>query len=376
MKRYILLPLIVPVVFSLLTSCHNKKDQAESNEPEMESTGILITGEQYQTAGMQTGIIEEVPFEQLIRLNGYLKVPPQGMASVGTLIAGEITSSPLTIGAFVNKGDELFRIRSLEIVQMQQDYLDALARLTSLKADYERQKELSRQQIASQKTYLAAESEYLSMEARYQGLRSRMKMLHIPYPVPGEPFITEVGIRAPVSGYITRIEGSTGQFVEPQTMVMEMIDPAGIQLNLNVYEKDIVQIEKGMQVRFFSPDDREKIYSGKIVTIGKAIDPLTSTVTCFAAIDSDKISRFVNGMFVEAEIILSGRKARGVPSVALLQSEGERYLLVVENHDETGISLGKVKVKTGEEYRGYTELLEGWVSDSILVAGAYNLVLE
>ncbi|MFZ5940977.1 MAG: efflux RND transporter periplasmic adaptor subunit [Bacteroidota bacterium] len=368
----------VPIIMAsvLLLSCGKKSGTETGTDSEDPGQLISLTAEQFISSGMVIGTAGKMSFEKPVRLNAYLKVPPQGMVSVGTLLPGEITYFPHSAGSHVNKGETLFRIRSLEIIRMQQEYIEAGSRLETLKADYFRQKDLSAEQIASEKTLMAAESEYLSMQAKFAALKSTLLLANIPLPEAGRPFVSELVVTSPVDGYITRTEAVTGQYVEPQSMVLELIDPGMIRLELNVYEKDVLLLEKGMEVRFFHPDNRERVYRGKLETVGKSVDPSTHTIPCYASLDGEDKSGLVNGMFMEAEIILSKREVIAVPAESVLKGSEKSYLLKVDSREGNRIRFSRIEVEPGELYMGYVEIQGIQEEDSVLVRGAYNLIVE
>ncbi len=82
---------------------------------------------------------EEILNTELV-VNGTVDVPPQNMVSVSFPLGGYLKSTDLLPGMHVSKGQVIAWIEDPVLVQLQQDYLVAGARLQYLEKEYERQK--------------------------------------------------------------------------------------------------------------------------------------------------------------------------------------------------------------------------------------------
>jgi len=376
MRKKILFPVIVLLLPVWFTSCHSKQEAPDGNEADATEQEMVLSVDQLRQSSMEIGTISEQPFEKVVTVNGYLRVPPQAVASISALIPGQLTFAPLSIGSYVKKGELLFKIKGLEIIQLQQDYLDARARLEALRLDYERQKDLAAEKVNSEKVLKAAESEYLAMQANYNGLKAKLKLLGIAQPDAVNEISPEIQVVAPINGYVTSMNGMTGKYVDPMEMVVELIDPSELRLELSVYGQDAMKLEKGMEVVFYNPDQKEIIHKASLSMVGKTLDPKTNTVLCLASLDEKEANNFVNGMFVEATIILSSRVAHAVPVEAVIKADDNYYIMELRSRDTSAIHLAKVSVVPGEEYLGYREIGLDGHPDSIVVKGVYNLMLD
>ena len=59
-----------------------------------------------------------------------------------------------------------------------------------------------------------------------------------------------VALRSPIEGYVQKVEVKTGQYVEPQTDLMEVVDTHHVHADLMVFEKDVYKVKKGQMVTF------------------------------------------------------------------------------------------------------------------------------
>jgi len=168
----------IVLIFStfITISCTTKK---ESNEPilieDNEISGIVtLTHSQFLSSEMKLGSLSKQVFHNSVKANGIIDVPPENKASVSAYFEGYVKEINLLPGQEIIKGQVLFTLENPNYIQIQEDFLVAKARLGYLKSDYERQKELVKDNVTSQKNYLKAESEYRATLAIYESLKKKL----------------------------------------------------------------------------------------------------------------------------------------------------------------------------------------------------------
>ncbi len=383
MKRnvnYILLAVVV-LAFVSFPSCSNRNHDTsgdlsseESGTSAAESTEIVITREQFESSGMKLGEPIPMRFENVIHANGYVVASPSGWVKISTLIPGRVKQINLSVGDHIKTGQLLFTLESNEIILLQQEYGEAFNQLTSLQSNYERQKALSEEQITAQKDFINAESEYKSLLVKTEGLKARLRMINVdPDQVESGTIVPFVSVYSPIQGFVAKQDLVLGQFIEPQATVMELINPDQLQLNIHVFEKDLKDMVVGQSVRYYNPDDMEKVYEAKMSHIGKSIDPDSKTVLCIAQIKAADRSVLVNRLFVETEIITCQREAPALPSQALTREENRYYALQLVNEEGENLIFRKFPVNIGVVLQEYAEVMDEGLKD-ILIEGGYNLL--
>ena len=63
-----------------------------------------------------------------------------------------------------------------------------------------------------------------------------------------------------------------GLFVSPAEEILEIIDNDHIHLELNVFEKDIMKLEKGQTIWFKIPESSSETFEAKVYLIGANIE--------------------------------------------------------------------------------------------------------
>ena len=84
-----------------------------------------------------------------------MDVPPQNIVSVSFPLGGYLKTTRLLPGMHVSKGEVIAMMEDQSLVQLQQDYLMAVARLQWLEKEYERQKLLNENKVNADKVFSA-----------------------------------------------------------------------------------------------------------------------------------------------------------------------------------------------------------------------------
>ena len=375
---------IITVTFILFThlSCENSKKETIESIDEIETSAVNkfeITNSQFEKSAMVLGKLEEKDFAVRVHAKGTIDVPPSNRSVVNALMGGYIKETKLLVGDKVKKGQTLVVIENLEFVSLQQEYLEVKEQLAYLKSEYDRQKTMFEEKITSAKNFLKAESLYKTAKAKYSGLHKRLLMLKIsPKKVEEGAFTSTVKIYAPQSGYITKINVTKGTYVSPATEIIEIIDESHIHLELSVFEKDIMKLEKGQKIQFKIPEASMDLFDAEVHLIGTSIEK-NRTVKVHGHLDDEGSYRFIVGMYVDAFIYTKSISALAFPTEAIVTVDNRDYVLLLISDENKNYSFKKVQVKTGNSYNGFTEIVNAekfGKNDKFLTKGAFNLLGE
>ncbi|MFQ3238619.1 MAG: cobalt-zinc-cadmium efflux system membrane fusion protein [Olleya marilimosa] len=371
-KIYILL-------FSLvLVACGNSEKTTELvPETETHNDDITITKAQFEGEKMAFGTLAEYDFNETVKVNGMIDVPPKNKSSVSTFTGGYITKTPLLVGDRVKKGQLLVTLENPEFVELQQNYLEVSEQLNYLKSEFNRQKTLFDEKITSEKNYLKAESAYKSNLAHYNGLRKKLQMLNLnPSSVEQGRIASTINLYAPISGHVTKVNVSNGTYVSPSDVIMEIVDIDHIHLELLVFEKDIMQIKKDQKIEFTIPEASDKTFEAEVHLVGTTIDEQTRRVKVHGHVDNDK-ENFIVGMFVDADIIIDSKIGFGLPKEALIEVDNEFFVLILDEENTDEFHFETFKLELGKQTEAYVEILnfEALKDKQIVIKGT-NMLLN
>ena len=280
-------------------------------------------------------------------------------------------------GEAVKKGEVLFTIENPEYVQVQQNFLEAKGRLSYLKSDYERQKELMADNVTSQKNFLKSESEYNVTLAQYQSLKKRLSLMNIdPNTLTGENMRSTIGVPSPLSGFATTINASKGMYLNPSDIAVTVTNTDDLHIELKIFEKDLPLVKTGQQINVRLQNDTGKIYKGIVHLVNKTINPKDRTIDIHGdLVNEADVLLFAPGMYIEAEILTSSEEFPALPSEAVANIDNDFFVLVKE--DSTRFK--RTLVRIGSKNNGFTQILNA--SDfppntEFLTKGAFNLITE
>lgn len=364
------------ILLLLISGCGNHSAIKEEVPVDTEQF-IRISQKQAESEKIEFGEATLMTFKEVVKCNGYIMSPSNGMARISTPVTGIVETVNCSLGDYVKKGAVLCTISSNELMIIQQDFAETSARLIRLKADYDRIKALFEEKISAEKDFLAIESEYKAMTAKYHALKIRLEIMRLnSTKIENGDFISAYRVVSPINGYITDLNIVLGQFVELQRSIIEIVDTKQLQLILSIFQQDITKLKQGQSVDFNSIGEPESAHSGKIIAIGRTVDPDSRVIKCIAAISNEKEADFINQSYVEASVIVNQSDIKALPSEAILKSDDDYYVFVVDKFDDEGYSLRKVKVNVGRIYNGFSEIIDGEFAGKILVNGVYNLQSE
>ena len=373
------------LVIALLGSACSSKVDATAESPEAsavspeEDNRLHLTPAQFEAGGMALGPLEDYSFATFIRSYGTIDVPPQSLATVSVYYGGYVHNLRLLPGQYVRRGQLLFALENPDFIQMQQDFLEAKGQLIFLKGDFERQKTLAEENIASQKNYLKAQSDYQVTLVRFESMKKKLELLGLdPNQVSAANLQTFVPIIAPISGYITTIHATQGAYLQPMDEAVTITNTEHIHLELDVYEKDMNKLQEEQEIVFRLPDSDGPDYLAEVHLIGKEVDPEKRTINVHGHLQDESLSsHFVPGMFVEADITTERTKCKSLPEQAVVQVENQYYVLHQLPGSDTGYTFERRMVRVGKIEQGRAEILnadEFMPGDVFLVEGAFNMI--
>ncbi|MDX5422293.1 MAG: efflux RND transporter periplasmic adaptor subunit [Hymenobacteraceae bacterium] len=368
----------------LFTSCGEEAELAEetTEEHKEENPNVAeLTEEQYRVAGIALGKPQMRNLSNMLRLTGELDLPPQSMASITAPLGGFIRKTEVLEGRYVKEGELLATIENPEFVTLQQDYLEASSRLEYLRLEYQRQKELSEEQVTSAKTFQQVTADYKATQARVQALKEKLKIIGISNGSLQSGNIKRIlPLYAPIDGYVTYVNADVGQYVAPTDVLFRIADTDHLHVELTVFEKDVAALQKGQKVLYSLPNETVANHEATIYLIGKEISE-ERTVRVHAHMEKED-KDLVPGMYVQAQVALDGQKALALPEAAVVQDNGQDFIFLYTGQEKEGEAVVKkfrmVPVERGVEEGSFVEVaLPAGIDTAaanFVTKGAYSLL--
>lgn len=337
---------------------HGTADEGHE-EHEEGAEEVHFSEQQFKSLGMQVGGLSTRNIGAYVEANGQLEVPPQNEASVSTYIGANVVSIEVIEGDKVSKGKVLAYLSHPNLIQLQTDYLAAYNSLSYLEKDYLRQKGLYEEKVGSGKDLQRLEAEFLSAKGKSKGYEAQLRLLGLDVKKIQQAEIAErIPVISPIAGHVRTVEVKTGQYVEPQAEMFELVNVDHIHADLMVFEKDVHKVKEGQKVKFSVESHNQYDLEATIYSVGKAFENEPKAVHLHAEIENKK-GLLLPGMYVRGRILAEETSAQALPTEAIVK-EGERYYVFTAGKESEGEKVewkfAPLEVAIGTQSDGWTEI--------------------
>jgi membrane fusion protein (multidrug efflux system) len=338
--RYSLLAIPLLVAASLLTAGCESSDA--SQKPDASKTA---------ESAIPVETVQPARKELLATYSGTATLEAEADAEVIAKVQGEIQRLLVEEGDRVTAGQLL---ATLDGRQLRLEAAQAAAELAKLERDYNRQVELNQKGLVAAGTFESLRYDLQSLRARHD-----LAALQLSY--------TE--IRAPFAGVVATRSIKLGQTVQPNSVLFRITDPSPLEAHVFIPERELKRLKPGQTASVQVDAVPGKTFLAKVTLVSPTIDTRTATFKTTVEID-DAGGDLRPGMFARVGIVFERKQqALQIPRVALVETDGERSVFVVQG----GVARQK-NVSTGLSDAGNVEIVQGLTGDEqIVVVGQSGL---
>jgi cobalt-zinc-cadmium efflux system membrane fusion protein len=367
------------VLTAALSACQKQKtvEAPKVEDATVHADAVEFTPDQFATAGIQWGKIAPRALSGVVVVNGMLDVPPQNLVSISAPLGGFLKSTDLLQGKAVRKGEVVAVMESSEYIQLQQDYLEQKSQLDFLHEEFNRQEELSKENVNATKTLQQSKASYLSALAKVNGLRGKLQLINInPDQLEKTSEIHQtIPLYSPIHGFVTEVNANIGMYVAPSHAIFKIVDTEHLHAELTVFEKDVLKLKIGQKVRFvLANESRER--TATIHLIGREISN-QRTVRVHCHLDNED-TNLLPGMYLTAQVETGNHETPTLPDEAIVSFEGKKYIFTApDGAAENGRTFKLIEIKTGIHENGFTEVIvpqEFSPNAAVVVKGAYDIL--
>lgn len=360
------------IFYFLLIIVACQQNAETSQEVSLTENTITVDEQLIKEAGINFTSVQTVNLSEQLKLNGVVDVPPQNMVSVSMPLGGYLSYTKLLPGMHFKKGEAIATMEDVQYVQLQEDYLKAKTQLTWQEMEFKRQETLYKQQAISDKQWQQTQADYQTQKINLSALREKLALLGIQTEkLTPESITRKVFIKAPIDGFVTKVNVNTGKYVNPSDVLFELVNPDDIHLNLTVYENDIGKLRVGQRLKAFTVFDPNIKHDCEVLLIGKDIsENKSASVHChFLKYDA----KLIPGMFMSAVVEINNNKLPVLPAEAVVMKENKHYIFVQVNNQFV-----MREVQTGIQTAEYYSLTDtsGLMGKKIVNQGAYTLLMK
>lgn len=373
------------IVVLFLWGCSSPEDSTLQMSQIRQVETIELTPEQLQAMEIHFQPPSRQSITSYVYLNGKVTSLPNLSASVSSNIEGKVEKIFVSKGSLVRKGQPLMQLSSMQLIELQNEYLAAKSEVDFYAVEYKRQEELLKNNVGALADFQVTEAKYNAAISREKALRAKLQLLDIDpeqFKNPKTSVITPtVTIRSPIEGYITDLPVTIGMLASVQTKLAEIVDNSQLYAEIFIYEKDLDLISEGQEVEIDFINNAFENVMGKVVSVSRTINPETRAITAFVQFAARKGDLILPGMNVRA-VVMRKESIKGaitVPLSALMREDDQTYVFVSDGkkNSEGKLRIVRYKVSTGHANDTLTEIVfPNGAPPAILVARSNVMALE
>ncbi len=177
---------------------------------------------------------------------------------------------------------------------------------------------------------------------------------------------------APIDGIVTDRDVVTGDSVEPDKHLLEIVNLDEVYAEGRIYEGQVPLIKTGQQVRVVVESYPNNTFPGVLELISGALDAETRTLRAWVRIKNPDGKLRPNMRATLHIVTAEADSAVAIPISAILGDSGNLFAFVQSDSDE--LVFERRAVVTGIKDDRYVEIVEGiFPSDKVVTVGNYQL---
>lgn len=165
-------------------------------------------------------------------------------------------------------------------------------------------------------------------------------------------------IRAPIKGTVSRQDAKVGAVAAPNIPLVSLISTSQFQIKVNISEADVAKVKQNNEARVvLDAYGNNTEFVAKVVSVDPAATMIQGVanyriVVQFVGTDD----RIKPGMTANVKIVTEQKNTLAVPSAAIIQRGGEKFVLIETGDGKTQ----EQKIETGiSGDNGFVEVLSG-----------------
>lgn len=322
MKRRIAAALAVAgLVLPASARAHDEHEHLPSKGATLYGDLVLLSPSAEKAIGLKRAKVKLGPWRQNVVANAAVDVACNRHGYATTLLAGRIERLLVRPGDVVEPGQELARVKSIDLEKLEADLLRASAERDLAARVLDQRETLASQGALAEKELFLARTGYREKSAEVTLTAAKLRAVGFTTPMIDELLATRRPVRSlkivsPIGGAISWADVREGQMVKPSEHLFHIVDLSEVMIVADVLESDAWRLRSEMPVALHLAAFPNRQFTGRLEHMALKIDPKLHTLNVRAHLPNpDGLMR--QGMFgrldievaVESEAILCPTEA-------------------------------------------------------------------
>ncbi len=339
---------------------HDETSNAKQDKHEGEHDDhLVLTDKELDEFEIKLGKAGSGSIRETLTLPGEITLDPDRLIHIVPRVSGITKQVYKTLGDSVKTGDLLATLSSRELAEIKAETEAANSRYKLAISTYEREKELRKEGLTSEREFQEAQqikdNAYIEYKLAKQKLRA-IGIEQIDDQCNDDCDLTLYEIRSPSAGVITEKHVVQGELLNEQSRPFVISNLDRIWVNLTVYQKDLEKIKTGQHVRVISGYGIPDVDS-VIDYISPKVSEETRSASARVVIDN-KDQKWRPGLFVSVQVTLSDYTSDIVIPKTAIETIDNQSVVFIKS--EEGFEPHPVKL--GRSDHTHVEVLDGLAS--------------
>jgi RND family efflux transporter MFP subunit len=356
---------------------HGDEAAADRAPAEAGPEGISFLKEQQWALDFATAAVREAPVRESLRVPATIAARPDGAADAVSPIDGRLVrvlAAP--VGTLIGEGQELARVlpppgSPSDLPRLEQARAEAASELERATRDRERAERLVSAGAAPQKRLEEARALEAQARARVTGAAAQVSQFQAARTGSGSAggdglFI----VRAPVAGALVERAAAAGANVAAGAVLFRIVDARQVTVQGQVPEADLARARLAERAEIEVAGRAGRVPAGRLVSLGRVLDPQTRTVPIAFAFDNRSAALAV-GQTVSLYLLLGEAPARPVVPASAIVDDAGRPVVFVQRAGET---FDRRPVTLGPRAGDVVQVIEGLAAGDRVVSRGAHLV--
>ena len=332
-----------------ITSCKGGGHRSEEEAPAGGVAGVAAV------SGVRTAVAARGPFALTVNAIGTVSVRPDRDAALAAPGPTRVARIFVVAGQRVAKGDSLIEFERAPFDAAEQS---AAAALSSAEHSAARAARLAQAGIIPQKDADQAATDLAAARAAEITARRAQEL---------------ATLRSPLGGVVTRMNAVLGASVDASQTLVEVADPAALDIVFNVSPAEAGHIRTGDTLMLSGGEAAggEALGTATVLSVGAALDSVSRAVAVRARATRAAARALRIGESVFGRIVTAVHADAIMVPVEALVPEADGFQVFVV--DSSGIAHAR-SVRVGGRSETQVEILEGLVAgERVVTTGAYGV---
>lgn len=395
---------IIIIIFAFVRRRPTQQAATEAPAATASTGTVKFLMEQQWLIRMKLALVEEQTVARQITATGRVIPAANSQAIVAPPVGGILSGRNLPrVGQRVDRGQAIAVVQqtatsaeqaqvraaaaslSLENARLEADKRTASGELEAARVRLDlatkeaaRAQRLYERKALSERQLQAAEADVKGAKAAYDAAARRVEALSSSTAVANAA--RGVGsanasytVSAPLSGYVTKVNKSLGEQVQPGEAILEISNLDTVWVEAPIFERDLSRLAGNVSATFTTPAYPNQEFKGVVLDIGAVIDEQTraSKVTFQLSNDGRALR-----LGMQADVRLDAGEqvtAMLIPKEAVLEHEGKKIVYVLLSGEE----FERREVTVGDEMGNRVAVLSGLnKGERVVTQGALQLKLQ